>query len=361
MKRLFFTAVVLVASIAALGVAIDIQSSTPVVRPERSAESSQIFASGRIEGTTSEIELRPQLAGRITKVSFSEGQVVNEGDLLLQLDDQQYRQEMALAAAELVLAEAQLERLFNGAHPQQRSEAAALCRAREAELKRAEITWERTLVLLRDKAIAQQEADNQWMQVTMLRNEVEAAKARSAFLESNARPDEVHVEQARITATKARLELAKVQAEHTRLLAPCHAQVLKINGKVGELAGPASIEPAIILADTSRYYVRAFVEELDAPRVEVGMLAKITVDALRDRELLGRVVRLSPRMDRKSVWSNRATERYDTKTREVWIELQPGPPLVLGLRVDVTIDLKITSKPQPTSPKTEDSQPANSK
>ena len=144
MKKLILTAVVLVAAVAALGVAIDIQSSTPVVRPERPASSSQIFASGRIEGATSEIELRPQLAGRITQVPVGEGQMVNEGDLLLQLDDQQYRQEMALAAAELALAEAQLERLLNGAHPQQRNEAAALCQAREAELKRAEITWERT-------------------------------------------------------------------------------------------------------------------------------------------------------------------------------------------------------------------------
>ena len=67
------------------------------------------------------------------------------------------------------------------------------------------------------------------------------------------------------------------------------------------------------------------------------------------RSFPGRVVRLSPRMDRKTVWSDRATERYDTKTREVWIELQPGPPLVLGLRVDVTIDLETLPKPQPTS------------
>jgi multidrug resistance efflux pump len=345
MKKLLLTAVILIAAVTALGVAIDIQSSTPVVRPERSAEPTQVFASGRIEGATSEIELRPQLAGRITQVPFAEGQVVGEGDLLLQLDDQQYRQEMALATAELVLAEAQLERLLNGAHPQQRGEAAALCRAREAELRLAEITWERTQKLSFDKAISQQEVDNQQMQVTMLRNQVEAARARLAFLESNARPDEIRMEQARVAATKARLELAKVQAERTRLLAPCRAQILKINGKVGELAGPASVEPVVILADTGRFYVRAFVEELDAPRVEVGMPAKVTVDALRNRELWGRIVRLSPRMDRKSVWSDRSTERYDTKTREVWIELPPGPPLVLGLRVDVTIDLKAASKP----------------
>jgi HlyD family secretion protein len=361
MKKLLLTAVVLVAALAVLGLAIDIQSSTPVVRPEQPAEVSQVFASGRIEGATSEIELRPQLAGRITQAAVVEGQVVNEGDLLLQLDDQQYRQEMALAAAELVLAEAQLDRLLNGAHPQQRSEAAAVCRAREAELQRAERLWQRTQEMLRDGATTQQGADNQWMQVTTLRNEVDAAKARLAFLESSARPDDVHIEQARIAATKARLELAKVQADRTRLLAPCRAQVLKVGGKVGELAGPASVEPAVILADTSRMFVRAFVEERDAPRVEVGMPAQVSFDAARDQKLSGRVARLSPRMERKSVWSDRSTERYDTKTREVWIELQPsGRPLVLGLRVDVTVDLKTIPTSDTACRKTAEHQPATS-
>ena len=182
-------------------------------------ESSLIFASGRIEGATPEIELRPQLAGRITRVLASEGQIVGEGDVLLQLDDRQYCQETALARAELALAEARLERLLNGAHPQQRTEAAALCRAREAELKRAEITWARTQELLRAQAVSPQEADNQWMQVATLRSELEAAQAHLAFLEAQARPDEIRIEQARVTAARAHLELANVQADRTLLRA----------------------------------------------------------------------------------------------------------------------------------------------
>ena len=50
-------------------------------------------------------------------------------------------------------------------------------------------------------------------------------------------------------------------------------------------------------------------------------------------------------MDRKKLWSDRPSERSDTKTREVWIELQPGPPLVVGLRVDVKIDTKTDAAP----------------
>jgi HlyD family secretion protein len=341
MKKLIFTAVVLVAAVAALGVTIDMQSNSPVIRPARLAEPVQVFASGRIEGATSEIELRPQLAGRITKAPVREGQIVNEGDLLLQLDDRQRHQETELAASELELAQAQLERLLNGAHPQQRSEAAAICRAREAELKLAEMTWERTQRILHDRATTQQEADNQMMRVRMLKNEVEAAKAHSAFLESNARPDEIRIEQARVAAAKARLELAKVQEERTRLLAPCHAQVLKINGKAGELAGPNTSEPAVILADTSHLFVRAYVEELDAPRVEAGMSTTISMDGLQDQKYSGRVVSVSPRMGAKNVWSDRATEKLNTKTREAMVEVfRPDQRWVLGKRVDVMIDLK---------------------
>ena len=50
------------------------------------------------------------------------------------------------------------------------------------------------------------------------------------------------------------------------------------------------------------------------------------------------MVHLSPRMERKSLWSDRANERYDTKTREVRIELEPAKSLIVGLRVEVTIN-----------------------
>jgi HlyD family secretion protein len=350
MRKLALAAVCLIGVVALLGLTIDVQSRVPADRLDRTPEPSLIFASGRIEGATSEIELRPQLAGRIAQVLVSEGQTVNAGGVLLQLDDRQHRQESALAEAELALAEAHLDRLLNGAHPQERNEAAAICRAREAELQRAEITWQRIEDLWRANAIARQEADNQWMQVATLRSQLEAARARLALLEAQARSDDVRIQRAGVAAAKARLELAKVQADRTRLLAPCHAEVLKVNGKPGELAGPGSIEPAIVLADTSQYYVRAFVEELDAPRVNLGMAVKVVIDGLHSRELPGRIARLSPRMERKNLWSDRPTERYDTKTREVWIDLGSPKGLVIGLRVEVTIDThSATSCPAATS------------
>jgi multidrug resistance efflux pump len=328
-----------IAAVVALGLVINSQSQTPTIRPAGGCQPQcTIFAIGRVEGATPEIELRPRLAGRIVELPVKEGQFVEDEQVLLQLDDQQYRCELALANAELNLANAELDRLRNGAHVQERTEAEALYRAKAAQLHRALVAWERIKKLSEANAVSQQQADDQRMEVDALSAELEAAKARLERVQSPARPDEVQIAQSRIQAAKARLELANVQMERTKLRAPCAGQILEISTEIGELAGPSSSEPAVIMADTTRPHVRAFVEELDAPRVEVGMAARIVADGLPGRVFRGRVTRLSPRMQAKELYSNRPAERYDTKTREVWIELEQAAGLVVGLPVDVTID-----------------------
>jgi ABC exporter DevB family membrane fusion protein len=325
-----------VASVVMLGGWIDVQSRSPAVRPAPESRPT-IAAVGRIEGRTGEIALRPQLAGRVTRVLVREGQTVAAGDVLVQLDDGQYRQEVALAAAEVELAEAQLQRLVNGARREQRAEAAALYRARQVELEQAQLTWRRIESLGRDGAVSKQQTENQQAAVQVLANEVEAARARVALVEAPARPEEVRMEKAHVRAAEARLELARVQLDRACLRAPAAGEILKVTLEPGELAGPTSAEAAVVMVDTTRRYVRAYVEEMDASRVQIGMPAKITAAGLLGRQFTGHVARLSPRMDRKQIWSDEPAERFDTKTREVWIELEQGTELVLGLRVDVVI------------------------
>jgi len=332
-----------VASIVALGMLIDARSSTPTKRSADSLNPNVVFALGRIEGRTPEVELRSRLAGRVTEVLVEEGQFVEQGQIILRLDDEQYRYEVNLAAAQLKLAQATRDRLINGAHLQERAEAEAMYSAKQAELQRAQLAWERIAKLSQARAISQQEADNQETLVTGLTAEVAAAKAHFDLLTAKARVDDIQMEDARVDAAQANLELANINVERSILKAPSRGQILKLDAEVGELIGPESFEPAVILTDTSRFHARAFVEEMDAPQVKIGMPAQVVADGLLDKKFPGRVIRLSPRMGRKELWSNDPTERYDTKTREVWIELEETADLIVGLRVDVEIDLKDTA------------------
>jgi len=334
----FFCMTAGVAVIGALGFVIDRQSLPPTHRPERTERNCTICALGRVEGVTPEVELRTQLQGRITHVRATEGQWVERGDVLLELDGAEYAQEVALAAADLRLAEAQLQRRLNGARQQELEEAAAYYQAKQADLERAELAWNRIQELRRTNAVSAQQADDQRTLVAACRAEVAAARARFELLDAPARADEVAMDRARIEAAKARLDLAKVQLERTRLYAPTRGRVLEVTVEPGELTGPAAAEPAIVIVDTSRYRVRAFVDELDAPRIQVGMTARMTADGMPETVLRGRVARSCPRMGRKQLWSDDPTERCDTKTREVWIDLDEMSDLVVGLRVDVVVD-----------------------
>ena len=118
-----------------------------------------VYAPGRVEGASADTELRSRLAGRIVALCVQEGQIVASGDLLLQIDDRQYAQEVTLAAADLALAEAQLQRLINGARQPERDEAKALYTAKLQEVERARRHWKRNEPLQQQKAISQQQAD----------------------------------------------------------------------------------------------------------------------------------------------------------------------------------------------------------
>ncbi len=341
-----------VALIAALGFVIDHQSRMPVERPPRIAGSDRIFAIGRIEGATQEAPLRFQKEGRIAEVLVVDGQLVRQGDVLVRLDDAEHVHGVALSQAELALAQAQLERVINGAREYERQEAKALHMAKLGELEGVQLAWQRTEGLLRSNAVAQQEADDLRTQLASRNAEVAAAKARMDLLEAPPRPDELAMAQARVAAAKAQLDLAGYRLDLTKLHAPRDGQVLKVDAELGELTGPTAARPVVILADTSRFRVRAFVEELDALRLSVGMRVSVAADALGGRSVEGRLMRLSPQMGHKQLWNQDPAERYDTKTREIWVDLDENQrELIVGLPVDVIIDPAPASTAQPTSSK----------
>jgi HlyD family secretion protein len=332
-----------ITAVVAMGFLIDVQSQPLESAHSEDQSQYRIYAPGRIEGAAPDVDLRPQLVGRIVEVLVRDGQQVEAGQLLLRLEDAQFRHEVELADAELDAAIAQKERLLNGAREEERSEANALYRATVTELEQAQKKWERFQKLSVTQAIAQQEVDDQQSLIRTLRARADAAKARADFLAAAPRHDDISLADAKIAMARARLQLAQSQLEKTRLIAPTTSRVMRVNVEPGELTGPSVSEPPIILVDNRIFQVRAFIEELDAPRVSIDMLARITADGIPNRELTGRVTRLSPHMTRKEVFSDRPSERLDTKVREVWIELPNVNNLVIGLPVDVTIDPQANS------------------
>ncbi len=323
-------------SLMAVGVVLIDSRSVDYSQPvEHLPQSKKIYATGVVEGATKDVKLRSEVSGRVLEVLVEIGDWVERDDVLVRLDNQQQTQQVAVSHAHRELAQAKLERLINGAHQQERDQSRALLTAKQARLEQAQRTWKRVQQLRVQAAVSQQESDDQLGLVETLTAEVAAARAKFKQLEAPARVDELRVAQAGVAAAQADYELARIALEKTQLRATQRGQVLDLNVEPGELIGADNIVPAVIMADTSFLRVRAYVEEIDAPLLQAGMSAQITADGLPGQVFSGRILSLSPRMSAKSISSGSPDELYDTKVREVLLNLQNAQSLLVGLRVDV--------------------------
>lgn len=327
-----------VTGIAILGATLETQSQLPTRELITNDRSVLIFCPGRIEGKHEELYLNPQQGGQVVHVAVQAGQWVEAGQLLVELDDRQFQHELELAEARRRVAQAHLDRLLNGAHEKDILEAQGYYESALAQLEQAQLAWKRVQSLRADNVATAKEADDQRTKVDALKANVAAAQAKLERLKAPARADEVAAAQAEIAAADAQTSLAQVRLDRCKLKAPTAGQILEVHAIEGELSGPSNTSAAVVMADTSALRVRAFVEEMDAPRVQPGMVAQVTADGLPGVILAGRVTQLSPRMSSKELFSDDPGEVYDTKVREVWIAVESHPNLVIGLRVDVILD-----------------------
>ncbi len=109
-------------------------------------------------------------------------------------------------------------------------------------------------------------------------------------------------------------------------------------------AGRMIVGFGISLGKLDEVRLRAEVDEADISGVHLGQSVIATADALGDRVLRGHVVHMEPIMGRKTIRTQRATERKDTKVREVLIELQPGHP---SLPIDLQMTVRFVDSPPP--------------
>jgi HlyD family secretion protein len=213
-----------------------------------------VRAPGKIEAKT-QVKVSADIMGKIVELAVKEGDRVNKGQLMLQLDDTQYRafDEQARATA-----------------------ASARARAREAEqsLRGAEATYRRQLALFERKLLSEAEKD----------------QADSA------------IEAARSAAQGARQEVARADASvtaaadnlrKTRFVAPFDGVVSALNVEAGENVITGTMNnpgtEILVVSDLSRMLVKADVDETDVVDVKLGQKAKITVDALPDTSFPGTV------------------------------------------------------------------------
>ena len=205
-------------------------------------------------------KLSPSIGGQIAKLNIHEGDTVKEGDLLLEIWNQDL-----VAEVQLAQSQAKADR--------ESSRAACL----KAEVSQREAN---RLVKLRAKGVASEEqTDRAVTQAKALGADCNAAKAS-------------------VLKSEARIGVVKANLARTRLVAPFDGIVAEINGELSEFVTPSPIgiptPPVVDLIDNTCFYITAPIDEVDVPKIVSGMTARVSLDAFGDRSFPGKVRRIAP-------------------------------------------------------------------
>ena len=130
------------------------------------------------------------------------------------------------------------------------------------------------------------------------RGYVSASAEDMARTEARARRAACDTAQADVATAEAQLTATETERQRLVLVAPFAGTVANISGELGEYATPSPpgvpMPPAIDLIDDSCLYVKAPMDEIDAPKIQPGLPVRITLEAMPDKVFAGTVRRVAP-------------------------------------------------------------------
>src|SRR5713101_7465947 len=305
-----------------------------------------IAAPGRVEAVSEEVRVSSELSGRLKRVAVEEGDRVERGQVLAEIENDDYRARVAAAEAELAQREAELLRTVNGARTQERREAEASMQAAKAVLDNSKSEAERRRGLADRNVISRDEADRYERAYQVARAQHEQAAQHFALIDAEAREEDRAHAQAAVATARAQLAEARAFLEKSTIRAPINGVILRELRHGGESVSTQFDSPVITMADDSVLRVRLDVDESDVSKLKVGQRAYVTAEAYGAHKFWGHVIRVGRILGKKNVRTDEPSEHVDTKILETLVELEPGQQLPLGLRVDSFVESGEGSEPE---------------
>jgi membrane fusion protein (multidrug efflux system) len=186
------------------------------------------------------VEVRARVSAVLEKVLYREGTVVKEGQVLFELQREEYAAALESAQAQLAKAQADLTRARDASVVDR---ARAQLDERKAELGRRQADVARYRPLAEARAIPQQDLETAQSQEKVALASVEVANA--ALRDSElAQRTQIQLAEAAVQAAKASITQAQLNLGYTRIAAPIAGIIGKIVVEPGNLVGKA--EPTLL-------------------------------------------------------------------------------------------------------------------
>lgn len=293
-----------------------------------------IMLSGTVEAR--EAALSFQVGGRIEKLLVDEGQTVKRDQVVAQLVADDYSLAVDRAKANRDAAQAVLAALEAGTRKQELKVAEATLEQAQAEQRFADEDVKRIQSLIGKHLASQEQLDQAKLKRDVAKSAVRKAQQQLQLLREGPRQEEIDQARAALAANQSALQSAERQLGYAQLISPVDGSVTLRQAEAGEVVGAG--QPVFKVAELTRPWIRAYLNETDLARVKIGQAATVSVDGLPDKTFRGRLTFISS----KAEFTPKAVETRALRVDLVYrVKVEVDDPeglLKLGMPADVVFD-----------------------
>jgi HlyD family secretion protein len=293
-----------------------------------------ISASGVIEAV--ETDLSSKAAGEILALTVIEGSQVQVGDTIALIDHVALDLKLEQAAAAVVLADARLQLLLNGARSEDIERARQAVNQAESGLDVAQKDRDRMTELFDKGSVTGKQRDDAEARYDVALAQFRSAKQALKKVMTIARPEEIRAAEAQLRQAESVRDLTLKSISDCRITSPVRGIVTSLPVDMGELVGPGSIVATVSALDTVTLTI--YISEIELGWVRFDQIATLSVDATPEKTFEGTVTFISPTAE----FTPKSIQTKDERVKLVYgVKIRvPNPDMILkpGMPADAVIE-----------------------
>ncbi len=300
-----------VAALAGFGIVAALRQSgaAPVVdvihpREADNSTAAVLVATGYIV-PHHKIQVGSKIMGRVAWIGVEKGDSVRRDQVVVRLEDREYRAQYEEARSSYSAAETRLRELVRGSRPEEVDRAKADVEQAQAQLRVDEAYFKRVEGLVREGVFPAQNLDEARGRYDASRANLDAMVNTFELIRQGPRQEQIEAARAEADRAKASVDYAKTILDSTEIRVPSDGTILERNVEVGEMVTTSFVGDrgaksfVVTIADLNDVQVELDINQNDFNRVSMNQPCKVITDAYPDKEYRCIVDEIAPEANRQ--------------------------------------------------------------
>lgn len=293
-----------------------------------------VRASGTVE--VQEVQIAPQVSGRILEMDFKPSDSVKEGEVLIKLSMDGADSDVDRAKANLIASEHKLAELTSGFRDEDKKSARAQYEMRLVQYNQAQRDSDRFAKLAKDGVISERESELASQKAAAEKQALHMAEEDLNKAENGYREEDIKQAAAAVKAAKAALDKAETVVNYKVVTAPSNGVILSKNFEVGDVVNAGAA--VATLGKMDDMWIKLYIPATQLGLVKLGQKADVYIDAYPDKPFTGTITEVSNKAEYNPRLSLTQSERANMV---FWIKvsvddakgiLKPGMPADVVLK-----------------------------